>query len=131
MTKKKTVKRKKATNKPMEFSDGVDHLAAEAAEARNLEDLLGFKETNPFGVSSAEEFDSTIEELQLSNLQELAVKAGVFPSGTKATLKTKLRKAFNQYTHGGARKVVQITKPIVDPDSKEGKALLKLMQEGF
>jgi hypothetical protein len=131
MTKKKTVKRKKATKKPMEFSDGVDHLAAETAEARNLEDLMGFKETNPFGVSTAEEFDNTIEDLQLTNLQELAVKAGVFPSGTKATLKTKLRKAFNEYTHGGSRKVVQITKPIIDPESKEGQNLLKIMQEGF
>jgi hypothetical protein len=131
MTKKSTSKRKKAVKKPVEFSDGVDHLAAEASEARSLEDLMGFKEINPFGVSSAEEFDTTIEELQLSNLQELAVKAGVFPSGTKATLKTKLRKAFNQYTHGGARKVVQMTKPIADPESEEGKNLLKIMQEGF
>jgi hypothetical protein len=131
MTKRNTPNKKRAQNKPMEFSDGIDHLAAESKEARSLEDLLGFKETNPFGVSSAEEFDSTIEELQLTNLQELAVKAGVFPSGTKATLKAKLRKSFNQYTHGGARKVVQITKPLADPDSKEGKALLKIMQEGF
>ena len=131
MTKKSTSKRKKATKKPVEFSDGVDHLAAETAEARGLEDLMGFKETNPFGVSSAEEFSNNIEELQLTNLQEIAVKAGVFPSGTKATLKTKLRKAFNEYTHGGSRKVVQMTKPLVDPESEEGKNLLKIMQEGF
>lgn len=132
--KKKTTKRKKApkkVEKPVEFSDGRDHLAEEVAEARNLEDILGFKETNPFGVSSEEELEEALEERQLTDLQEMAVTAGVFPSGTKATLKNKLRKAFKSYTHGGSKKVVQITKPIVDPESKQGKDLLKIMQEGF
>ena len=127
--KKKTTPKK--VKKEMEYTDGKDHLAEEVAEARNLEDLLGFAETNPFGVSSGEDFDEKIEELSLTELQEMAVNAGVFPSGTKALLKNKLRKSFGQYTHGGSRKVVQITKPIVDPESKQGKALLKLMQEGF
>ena len=124
-------KKKTTPKKEMEYTDGKDHLKEETAEARNLEDLLGFPETNPFGVSSAEDFDEKIEELSLTELQEMAVNAGVFPSGTKALLKNKLRKSFGQYTHGGSRKVVQITKPIVDPDSKQGKELLKLMQEGF
>jgi hypothetical protein len=131
MAKKRKTTKATPKQKPMEFSDGKDHLAAETAEARNLEDLLGFPETNPFGVSSGEDFDEKIEELSLTELREMAVNAGVFPSGTKALLKNKLRKSFSQYTHGGSRKVVQITKPIVDPDSKQGKELLKLMQEGF
>jgi len=122
---------KKKKSKPMEYTDGKDHIADEAAEARNLEDILGFPQTNPFGVSSAEDFDETIETLSLTELQEMAVTAGVFPSGTKATLKNKLRKSFGEYTHGGSGKVVQITKPIIDPESTKGKALLKLMQEGF
>jgi hypothetical protein len=122
---------KKNKSKPMEYTDGKDHIADEAAEARNLEDIMGFPQTNPFGVSSAEDFDETIENLSLTELQEMAVNAGVFPSGTKPTLKNKLRKSFAEYTHGGSGKVVQITKPIVDPESKKGKALLKLMQEGF
>jgi hypothetical protein len=131
MTKKRTPKRKVKKAKEVEFSDGVHHSIEGAEEARNLEDILGFKETNPFGVSSAEELETALEELQLTNLQEMAVNAGVFPSGTKATLKNKLRKAFNQYTHGGSRKVVQVTKPMVDPESEQGKKLLKLMSEGF
>lgn len=131
MTKKRTSKRKVKKNKEMEFSDGVNHSIEGSEEARNLEDILGFKETNPFGVSSAEELETALEELQLTNLQEMAVNAGVFPSGTKATLKNKLRKAFKQYTHGGSKKVVQVTKPMVDPKSEQGKKLLKLMSEGF
>ncbi len=131
MAKKRKTTKATRKPKPTKFSDGKDHLAAETAEARSLEDILGFPETNPYGVSSAEDFDEKVEELSLTELQEMAVNAGVFPSGTKALLKNKLRKSFAQYTHGGTGKVVQITKPIVDPDSKQGKALLKLMQEGF
>lgn len=131
--KKKTTrtKRKAKEAKKMEYIDGVAHSAKGAEEAKNLEDILGFKETNPFGVTSEEEFEETIESSQLTNLQEMAVNAGVFPSGTKATLKNKLRKAFKEYTHGGSKKVVQVTKPIVDPNSKQGKELLEILKEGF
>lgn len=131
MARKKTTTRKKATKAPMEFSDGVDHLKQESKEARDLEQLMGFKEKNPFGHNSSEEFTAAVDGMALTSLQELAVKSGVFPSGTRAMLKTKLKKAFAQYTHGGANKVVQVTKPIVDPESEQGKKLLKILGEQF
>ena len=65
--------------------------------------------------------------MTITEMQELAVNAGVFPSGTKLTLKNKLTKAFKQYALG-SNKVVQVTKPIVDPESPEGKALLNLIK---
>ena len=129
MARKKTTTKSKASKKPMEFSDGVDHLASEKKHAQDLEQLMGFKEKNPFGYNSSEEFTAAVDNMALTSLQELAVKSGVFPSGTKAMLKTKLKKAFAQYTHGGANKVVQVTKPIVDPESEQGKKLLKLLKE--
>lgn len=128
---KKTNTRKKATKAPMEFSDGVDHLKEESKEARDLEQLMGFKEKNPFGYDTSEAFDSAIQNMPTTGLQELAVKSGVFPSGTKAMLKAKLKKAYSQYTTGGANKVVQVTKPIVDPESEQGKKLLKILGEQF
>ena len=128
---KKTNTRKKATKAPMEFSDGVDHLKEESKEARDLEQLMGFKEKNPFGHDTSEAFESAIETMPITSLQELAVKSGVFPSGTKAMLKTKLKKAYYQYTTGGASKVVQVTKPIIDPESEQGKKLLKILGEQF
>ncbi len=126
--KKNTTKERKA---PTEFSDGVDHLSKESKHAKDLEQLMGFKEKNPFGYDSAEEFSEAIDQMMLASLQEIAVKAGVFPSGTKATLKTKLKKAYSQYTNGGSNKVVQVTNPIVDPESEQGKKLLKIINEGL
>ena len=92
MARKKTTKKLKASEKPMEFSDGVDHLAAETKQARDLEQLMGFKEKNPFGYDSKEEFSAAVDNMALTSLQELAVNSGVFPSGTKAMLKTNLKK---------------------------------------
>lgn len=125
MTSKKT--KKKA--QPIEYSDGKDHLGESIKEAKSLEDLMGVKEKNPFGTSEASEFENNLDSLQLTQLQELAVKAGVFPSGTKLTLKNKLKKAFHQYTHCGSSKIIQVTKPIIDPESKQGRALLKVIKE--
>jgi hypothetical protein len=125
MARKKTTKK----SKPMEYSDGKDHLQEAVKEAQSLEDILGIKEKNPFGTSEASKFEQSIETMQLTELQELAVNAGVFPSGTKLTLKNKLKKAFQQYNHGGSSKIVQVTRPIVDPESEQGKALLKVIRE--
>ena len=125
--KKSAAKSKKPSKLPIEFADGKDHLVEESKEAKNLEQILAGNKDNPFRTSNASEFESTLEEMNLTEMQELAVKAGVFPSGTKMTLKGKLKKAFKQYSLGSAS-VVQVTKPILDPKSDAGKAFLRLSE---
>ena len=125
--KKSAAKSKKPSKPPIEFADGKDHLVEESKEAKNLEQILSGNKDNPFRTSNACEFESTLEEMNLTEMQELAVNAGVFPSGTKMTLKSKLKKAFKQYSLGSAS-IVQVTKPILDPESEAGKAFLKLSE---
>lgn len=133
MAKKKTPRKVAAKRKPakkeIEFADGKNHLAEEAKEAQSLEKILGFPQKSPFQQNTASEFEAFISGMSLTELQELAVKAEVFPSGTKLNLKNKLIKAYSQYSQGGASKVVQVTKPIIDPESKQGKDLLKLIED--
>ena len=114
--------------KIMEFADGKDHLQDEALVATNLEEALGMTKPSPFKEKDLSSFEDSLSSMNLSEMQELAVQAGVFPSGTKMTLKTKLIKCFKQYS-SGMGKVVQVTSPIVDPDSKQGKALLNLIKD--
>lgn len=123
--------RKKSKNKMekiTEFADGKDHLQDEALTATNLEEALGMTKPSPFKEKDLSSFEDSLSSMNLSEMQELAVQAGVFPSGTKMTLKTKLIKCFRQYS-SGMGKVVQVTSPIVDPDSKQGKALLNLIKD--
>lgn len=132
MTKRKKTNSKKDQSKPdkkiTEFSDGKNHIEEEANYAKSLEDMIGRKQRNPFGAQSLEEFEGSLANMQLTQMQELAVKAGVFPSGTKVTLKSKLIKAYRQQAQGASR-VVQVTKPIVEPGSQKEKDILKILKQ--
>lgn len=119
-------KQSKSKKKNIEYSDGKNHIAEEAQEARNLEQIIGRKQKSPFQQENFADFQQSIDSMQLSQLQELAVKAGVFPSGTKLTLKNKLIKAYKQ-SKQGLGNVVQITKPIVEPGSDKEKELLNII----
>ena len=63
-----------------------------------------------------------------AQLQEIAVEAGVFPSGTKTTLKNKLIKEYENRTQGRYGASTQ-SKPIVDPKSKKAKDILRIINE--
>lgn len=125
---KKSTPKKVETKKTMEFADGKDHIQEEAAATRSLEAALGMTEQSPFAESDASTFESNLESMNLSEMQSLAVKAGVFPSGTKMMLKTKLIKSFKKWEQGQGS-VVQVTRPIIDPDSEQGKTLLSLIKD--
>jgi hypothetical protein len=115
----------KATKKQIEeFADGKNHIQDEAQQAKNLENVLNQNKVSQFKVSSAEELQVKLDAMTLTQLQEFAVKTGVFPSGSKLTLKNKLIKAFRQETQG-AHNFVQLTKPLIEPGSEKEKNFFK------
>ena len=129
-TRKRTTKKtanKKATpkKKEMQYADGRDERRD---VAKTVEDLMAVKTRDPFAVASGEAFEEAVTSMSLSQMQEIAVKSGVFPSGTKATLRNKLLKEYenrNAGRYGGASK----TQPIVDPKSERAKKIIKILNE--
>ena len=121
----KTTKKANAKKKPMQYADGKDDRKA---VAKTVEELMSVKTRDPFSVASGENFEDAIGSMSLSELQEIAVKAGVFPSGTKATLKNKLLKEYDNRSHGRYGGSTS-SKPIVDPKSKKAKEILKIINE--
>lgn len=119
---------KKTSKKIQEFSDGKNHIQEEASYARSLEHMIGRKQKNAFATNTIEEFEASLANMQLAQMQELAVSAGVFPSGTKVTLKSKLIKAYKQQAQG-ALKSIQVTKPMVEPGSQKEKDILKILNQ--
>ena len=113
-SKRKTNKRK-TTTKPMQYADGKDNRKA---VAKTVEELMSVDTRDPFQLASGESFEDVVATMSLSELQEIAVKSGVFPSGTKVTLKNKLLKEFENRTQGRYGASTQ-SKPIVDPKSKK------------
>ena len=67
--------------------------------------------------------------MNLSQMQELAVKASVFPSGNKTSLKNKLKREFKTRfgDSGNTRLNSQSEAPIVDPDSDLAKRIMDIL----
>ena len=114
--KSKTNKTRKATSSTsqkaeskldsLSFADGKKE--EEIKKAQELEQLVGLNMVNPYGTSITAVFEKNMEELSLADMQELAVKVGVFPSGTKTSLKNKLKKSFRDYQRGSSSFAVRV-----------------------
>ena len=89
MPRKKTTK-SKSSKKEIEFIDGKVEDEKHSL-SKDIEEIL-MPSKNPFGTNSAEELESSLEGMNLRQMQELAVKASVFPSGNKTTLKKENKK---------------------------------------
>jgi hypothetical protein len=110
------------------YTDGKATIASEEKKLTDLESILnpGIL-TNHFQAKTGEEFDSKMADMSMPELQSLAVKVGVFPSGNRTTLKNKLKKEFNNVVFTGKGKVMQSERPMFDFDSltAEQKKLFK------
>ena len=99
--------------------------------AKELEELVGIASINPYGTTIAEKFEEDIHEMSLVDLQELAVKVGVFPNGTKTALKAKLLKGFSEYNRASMVVPAPRDIPLTNPNSKKTQEALRLMKEGL
>lgn len=126
MPRKKT-KTKKDVLDQMQVMDGKTDLE----EIRNLEKIMGVQQINPFKTNNLEIFQENLSSMNLTDMQRLAVKAGLLPSGNRSMLKNKLLKEFKARSYGGKGNSVMVTKPMVDPESEQGKKLIELMKKGF
>ena len=131
---RKTITKKKTTRKTakkkienMEFADG--RVEAQQVLATNIEEILTIKSNNPFGTTSFAQFEEKVGDMNLSQMQELAVKASVFPSGNKTSLKNKLKREFKTRfgDSGNTRLNSQSEAPIVDPDSDLAKRIMDIL----
>lgn len=126
MPRKKT-KSNKEVLEEMQVADGKTDLE----EIRNLEKIMGVQQINPFKTNNLEIFQEDLASMNLTDMQRLAVKAGLLPSGNRSMLKNKLLKEFKARSYGGKGNSVMVTKPMVDPESEQGKKLIELMKKGF
>lgn len=126
-SKKKKTGTKASTKKQMQYADGKNTDDRKDV-AKTVEQLMSVNKRDPFQLASGENFEDAVSTMSLSELQEIAVHAGVFPSGTKATLKNKLIKEYENRINGkyGAS---TSSKPIVNPDSKKAQDILRIINE--
>tara|TARA_Y100000310_G_C20424619_1_gene688414 strand:- start:79 stop:465 length:387 start_codon:yes stop_codon:yes gene_type:complete len=128
MTKQKNTPKKRGRprkNQPeMEIVDGKSDIE----KAENLESLIGIAKRDPFQLNNGSDFENSLTSMNLTEMQEIAVRAGVFPSGTKTTLKGKLLKEYKARAKGKYKKAT-VERTAVKPGSKAADDLLSLINE--
>lgn len=125
-SKAKTTRKTKKVEK-LQVADGKQEIE----KIKNLEDLLGVKQVNPYGTTSEAVLDERMGEMTLTDLQTFAIRIGILPSGNKLTLKNKIKKSFKSHAGAGAGYNVGYQKPLVDPSSDAAENILRISQEGF
>ena len=131
-SKKTSSKKTKATKKKdkvenLQVADGKNDIE----KIKNLEDLLGVKQTNPFGTTNKEVLEERMHEMTLTDLQTFAIKIGILPSGNKLSLKNKILRSFKSHAGAGSGYIIGYNQPLVDPLSKTAEEILKISKEGM
>ena len=86
----------------------TSELQAKVQLQKDINEIMGIKKNNPYQVNSARELEETLSSMNLSDMREMAVAAGIFPNGNRTVLKKKLEKGFSEYMRGGSENVKQI-----------------------
>ena len=77
-------------------------------------------------------FEGQLADMTMTDLQTLAVRVGVFPSGTRSSLKNKLLKQFLTDTRGGTGVILnKDTQKKLDLSDPKQARCHKLMNEGL
>jgi len=128
---KRTKKQSPDNVQELSVADGKDSMASSIDEVKSLEDLLGVQQSNPFRTTSEAILTERMDEMTLTDLQGMAIKVGILPSGNKLSLKTKIMKAFKSHGGAGAGYNIGYQRPLVDPSSQAAKDILKISRENF
>jgi hypothetical protein len=125
--------RKKTTNKKVSKSDPLSNIQQttgkvyeyDVNQVRKLEEILETRKTNPVGTNDSRIFKENLASMNLSDMQEIAVRCGVFPNGNKTILKNKLLKAFSAEGFGVISSVVESDSQVkLDPKNKSHKEII-------
>ena len=120
----KTSSRKKTPLEDLQQTNGKLYEPT-VDQVRKLEEILEVKKTNPFGTNELRIFEENVASMNLTDMQEVAVRAGVFPSGNRTVLKNKLIKAFKAEGFGINKSVVESDHQVtLDPKNKKHKEII-------
>ena len=143
MSKKKSAKKKNAKKmevskgvekKPLEefdVTDGKDRskFEKELQEVKELEELLGMPQMNPYGTLNRELFSRKLEDSSASELTDLAARVGLPRERNMRLLKNSLMKSFDFYAQKHDVTVQGQAKPIIDPSSPDYDSAVKLFKD--
>tara|TARA_B100001179_G_C18569074_1_gene394223 strand:+ start:108 stop:488 length:381 start_codon:yes stop_codon:yes gene_type:complete len=114
--------------KEFDVTDGKarDVKAEAVKKTRELEELLGIPQCNPYQTLSQDVFAERLENASVSELTDLAVRVGVTPAKHAKLLRKDLQKSFNIFVNQHNVSLVGEARPVIDPSSPEYDSAVKL-----
>ena len=105
-------------------------LEEKISKARELEDLLGIKDVNPYGTNNKDVFASNLGSMSVGEMTTLAQRVGLPASSidTPALLKKNLLKSFDIYVQQNNVTVAGTAEPVVDPKAEDYDEVKKLFE---
>ena len=123
-----TPKKEKPQLESLEHTNGKSY-DEQVARAKELEQIMGLQKMSPFKTNDPEAFEEMLEDMNLTDLQSMAVKVGIFPSGNKTVLKNKIKRSFKASLTGQGS-VTLMGKPLeLDPNNPTHKEVLDYLKD--
>lgn len=118
-----------STLEEFEVTDGKNRDSDEIQKMKDLEELLGIRQMNPYGTHNREIFDEKLDDMTMTDMQNLAMQIGFPPTRDRMALKRGLRKSFDSFLKSHSVGAVFQPQPMFDensPNFKETKELFSL-----
>ena len=109
-----------------ERSDREDKIE----KAKDLEDLLGIKDVNPYGTNNKDVFSSNLGSMSVADMTTLAQRVGLPASSidSPSVLKKNLMKSFDIYVQQNNVTVAGRAEPVIDPKAENYDEVKKLFE---
>lgn len=101
---------------------------ADIQKARELEELIGIKKSNPFGTLDKDIFAASLEEKTKTDLQTLCHRVGIPTRSTVEATKESLKKEFRNFLARHGAGIPCDIRPAVDPNSPQAEELKKILE---
>lgn len=105
-------------------------LEEKIQKTKELEDLLGIKDVNPYGTNNKDVFASNLGSMSIGEMTTLAQRVGLPASSIDNTsvLKKNLLKSFDIYVQQNNVTVAGQAEPAIDPKSENYNEVKKLFE---
>lgn len=117
-----------STFEEFEVTDGKDRDKEEIQKMKDLEEVLGIKNVNPYGTLDRDIFEEKLGDMTMTDMQSLAMQIGFPPTRDRHALKRGLRKSFDSFLKQHSVGAVFQAQPIFDQNSPNYKDAVKLFE---
>ena len=138
MSKKKSAKKKSSSKgvekrhlEEFDITDGKERDAKqeEIDKVKELEELLGMPQMNPYGTLHRDIFRQRLDSCSASELTDLAARIGIPRERNMSVLRKSLLQSFDFYAQKHNVTVQGNAKPIIDPSSPDYEKTVKLFRD--